>query len=118
MLRELLSTWENWNSRTTLANTLLRGNGDDARDKTDRDIDKVPQVHPLDALRANSELVRLLSSWQWQAVYDARWRGDTWPQIADALGVTVEQARASYGVVIDRQERLLGRDVDLYRAVL
>ena len=74
-------------------------------------------MHPLDAL-ANSELVRLLSAWRWQAVYDARWRGHTWPQIADALGVTVEQARASYGEVINRQERLLGRDVDLYRAVL
>lgn len=118
MLRELLATWENWNSRTTLVNTLLRGHGDDARDKIDHAIDKVPEVHPLDALRANSELVRLLSGWQWQAVYDARWRGHTWPQIADALGVTVEQTRASYGEVIDRQERLLGCDVDLYRAVL
>ena len=118
MLRELLSTWENWNSRTTLVNTLLRGHGDGVQDKIDRDIKKFPEVHPLDALRANSELVRLLSGWQWQAVYDARWRGHTWPQIANALGVTVEQARAGYGEVIDRQERLLGRDVDLYRAVL
>ena len=118
MLRELLSTWENWNSRATLVNTLLRGHGDDARAITDGDIDKIAEVHPLDALRANSELVRLLSGWQWQAVYDARWRGHTWPQIADALGVPVDQARAGYGEVIDRQERLLGRDVDLYRAVL
>ena len=118
MLRELLSMWENWNSRTTPANTLLRGHGDAARDKTDRDIDKLPDAHPLDALQANSELVRLLSGWQWQAAYDARWRGHTWPQIADALDVTVEQARAGYGEVIDRQERLLGRNVDLYRAVL
>ena len=38
--------------------------------------------------------------------------------LADALGVTVEKARAGYGEVIDRQKRLLGRDVDLYRAVL
>ena len=118
MLRELLSTWENWNTRTTLVNTLHRAHGDAARDVIDRDIEKTPQVHPLDALRANSEIVRLLSGWQWQAVYDARWRGHTWPQIAHALGVPVERARAGYSEVIDRQEQLLGRDVELYRAVL
>lgn len=65
MLCELLNTWENWNSRTALVNTLLRGRGDAAGDMADRDIAEIAEVRPLEALRANSGLVRLLSGWQW-----------------------------------------------------
>jgi hypothetical protein len=56
-------------------------------------------------LRANRELVELLTGWRWQAVCDARERGHAWAEIGLALGSTPEQARRDYLDAVERQRR-------------
>lgn len=77
-----------------------------------------PTAGPLDALRDSAELVELLTGWQWQAIYAARRDGATWAEIAAVLKVKTEQTQNDYVDLLDRQERILGRDVSAYREVL
>ncbi|MHC1561806.1 hypothetical protein ACR9E3_22835 [Actinomycetospora sp. C-140] len=117
MLRELLTTWENWSARDTLTRALNNVTTDNARDRLHGAIAVTPQVDPLDALRAASELVELLTAWRWQTVYAARRAGATWEQIAEATGATVEQVHADLAHAVDCQERI-GVDVTAYREAL
>lgn len=106
MLRDLLPTWENWSARDTLTRALGH-----AQTET-------PDVSALDALRDSTELVELLTGWQWQAIHTARRDGATRAEVTAVLKVNAEQARADYAEVLDRQERILGGDVSVYREVL
>lgn len=105
-LAALLDTWQQWNARhvTTHAVGLAPAHG--------------PAVSALDALRANQELVELLTGWQWQAVHAARRDGASWWQIAATTNISVEQARAQYAAVLDCHDQVLGRDVSAFREVL
>jgi hypothetical protein len=68
MLRELLTTWENWSARDTLTRALDRVTIDHSREKLLYAIAATPEVDPIDVLRDAAELVALLSGWQWQIV--------------------------------------------------
>lgn len=105
-LAALLDTWQQWNAHEVMT----------------RALGQAPEAEPipsaLDALRDSRELVELLTGWQWQAVHAARRDGSSWEQIATTIGTTVERARAEYVAVLDRQEKILGRDCGCERRVL
>ena len=48
----------------------------------------------------------------------ARRDAATWVEIAAVLKASVEQVRREYAEVLERQERILGRDVSTYREAL
>lgn len=106
MLRNLLTTWETWSAYDVMSRALGHA------------PTEAPIATALDALRDSAELVDLLTGWQWQAMHAARRDGASWPEIAAVLKLDVEQARRDYAAVLDRQERILGRDVSLFRQVL
>ena len=117
MLRELLTTWENWSARNTLTRALDRVTTDESRARLHEAIADTPEVAPLDALRDVTELITLLSGWRWSTIYAARRDGATWEQVAETMRTTVERARADYAETLDRQESV-GADVTAYREVL
>src|SRR3954469_7745585 len=49
-------------------------------------LDELPEVTALDALRANAQLVELLTGRRWHVMRDAREEGVSWSQIGEALG--------------------------------
>jgi hypothetical protein len=118
MLRDLLATWENWSARDTLTRALTSATTEQDRDVLRRGLHTYPEVDPLDALRAGSELAALLRGWQWQAVYAARRAGSSWDNIATALDITTEQVRTDYLAAVEQQERHGISDVTAYRQVL
>jgi hypothetical protein len=118
MLRDLLATWENWSARDTLTRALATAGTEYDREVLRRGLHTCPEVDPLDALRAGSELAALLRGWQWQAVYAARCDGSSWDHIATALDTTAEQARADYLAAVEQQERHGISDVSAYRTVV
>jgi hypothetical protein len=100
-----LRTWEAWSSADTWTRVLA-----DAR-QHDRDLDGLGDLeeltsgpHPLEALRANREVIEIMTGWQWQAMRAAREQGHGWHEIGRALGLEPEQARRAYLAAIDRQE--------------
>jgi hypothetical protein len=114
MLRDLLTTWENWSARDTLTRALA----DAVDDTRTAHLAETPTISAIDALRDNVELVELLTGWRWQAMYAARRDGATWEQIASVSQSTVDIVRAAFHEVIERQEKLLEKDVRRYREVL
>lgn len=115
-LRQLLATWENWSAYDTLTRALAHaGTGED--EGTTQSLAETA-TSPLDALRESTELVELLTGWQWRAMYVARRDGASWRQIGTATRMTADQARASFATVLDRQETVLGRGVEAYRDML
>jgi hypothetical protein len=68
---------------------------------------------PLEALRANREVVELMTGWQWQAVRAAREQSRSWHEIGQALGLDAEEARRGYLAAIERQELAARRMSDL-----
>jgi hypothetical protein len=101
-------TWEAWSMANTLRAALRH-----AREHGDHqalaDFAQHPEwtqgPGPLEALRANRELVELLTGWRWQAICDARERGHAWAEVAAALGTTPQQARGDYLDAVERQRR-------------
>jgi hypothetical protein len=119
----LLATWQAWslNGLYTRAAAKARQRGDEhAAARLDQVFTDSPPVAGLDALAANHELVRLLSGWQWHAVYASRRDGASWAEIATATGTTAEHARTTFLEHIARAERHAPRytDTAAYRAVL
>ncbi|WP_285594539.1 hypothetical protein [Actinomycetospora sp. NBRC 106378] len=106
VLRDLLATWENWSANDVMSRALAHA------------PTEAPTPSPLDALRDSTELVALLTGWQWQAIYAARRDGASWAEITAVLKVSTEQTRNDYVEVLNRQERILGRNVSAYREVL
>lgn len=117
MLRELLTTWENWSARESLTRALDRVTTDESRARLHEAIAVTPEVDPLDALGTSPSSSHFSPGWQWQTVYAARRAGATWQQIADATRRTVVQARADYAASLHRQERV-GIEVAAYREVV
>ncbi len=125
-LPELLDTWEQWSLTGTLADATV------GRQPTGHPghaavlaswLDRQPRVDPLDALAANHRLARLLTGWQWQAIYAACTAGAGWEQIGAALDTGREQARAGYQASIEDAERytpdfFTATHAAAYRAVL
>lgn len=118
-LRDLLTTWENWSARRTYRDALRRAVTDTQRQSMLDAIQQTPEVDPLDVLADVTELVSLLTGWQWQAVYEARTEEyASWETVGTALGVSAEQARADYLAVIERMERGGVGDPESYRRAL
>lgn len=96
---ELLNTWQAWRYQNTLTHQIRHAR---AAGNTTNEVNalihalRAVAVEPLDALRANHQLARLLITWQPDAIRAARKTGATWQQIATAIDTTAEQACANY----------------------
>lgn len=117
-LRDLLTTWENWSARDSLARGLERAGTEEAREALRRGLDEAPEVSPLDALRDAAELVALLSGWQWQTMHAARLAGSSWEEIGTALGLTGENARTRFVEALARQEAVRPGSTTSFRAAI
>jgi hypothetical protein len=114
-LRDLLATWESWSARDTVTRALARATTDGQRETLRQAVNDVPVAKPLDALRDATELVALLSGWQWQAIHAARVDGASWDEIGHATGTSGEQARTNYVAALDRHERVRPGSTEQYR---
>ena len=106
-LPELLDTWRQWNL-TDSCQAAARREADGRPDQAPAQPswpDGAPRVDPLDALAANHRLARLLTGWQWLAIFAARTAGASWEQIGDALDTSGEQALAGYLAKVENAER-------------
>jgi hypothetical protein len=120
-----LETWDAWSMADTMRRALQR-----AREQGDHEtvatFERYPEwtqgPGPLEALRANRELVETLTGWQWQAMRAARQQGRGWHEIAAALGLEADRtdlpaalacgadvARRAYLGAIQRQQRISDR---------
>jgi hypothetical protein len=91
----LLAVWVDGSSRQAwwLAKARAEAAGDAAAARAaDRALARLPEVTPLDALRANAELVNRLTAERWVAMRAAREQGASWEQIGQALGVSRQSA--------------------------
>jgi hypothetical protein len=81
---------------------------------------ELPNVSPLDALRANAELVQLLTARRWSVMQEAREQGASWAEVGEALGVSRQAAWEFYQRAIESDERNAEpwHDADRARAVL
>ncbi len=109
-----LRTWEAWCSADTWRRVVAhaREHGQDLSALGDLE-ELTSGAHPLEALRANREVVELMMGWQWQAMRAAREQGYGWKEVGHALGVDAEQARQAYLAAIGRQERAASAMSDL-----
>jgi hypothetical protein len=91
----LLATWAAANTRQVWqrARERAEADGDAAGIRAaERALAGLPEVTPLDALRANAELVGRLTADRWIAMQAARDGGASWEQIGQALGVSRQSA--------------------------
>ncbi|MGW4030782.1 hypothetical protein ACWEFL_15925 [Streptomyces sp. NPDC004838] len=119
--RELVEVWERGLARGTWTRVLNQAVAEGAEGTADlarRELDGLP--HPLAALAASAELVRLLQGCRWLVILDALTGGATWDQIAAALDSTPDVVRAEYREAIALQEQHGGdaHDTERARAVL
>lgn len=104
-LRELLATWETWNSRAMWSRIIATTDSDHHRDVAQSALDETPEFDSLDVLRDVTELVTLLHGGQWLITYDARVAGASWTEIGQATRQTGEEAQATYVRAIEVQEQ-------------
>lgn len=119
---KLLITWEIYEQRDIWQRELARAeanqNDEHAKAATVA-MEQLREVGPLEALRANGDLVHLMVGRRWLAVLHARERGVTWIDIAEALGLTPADAWNGFVRAIEEQERKPGwADAVRARAVL
>jgi hypothetical protein len=104
--RELADVWSNGASRgmwtRVLEEAVEAGRPADASIARD-ELDRLP--HPLVALEANADLVRQLTGCRWYVMQSALEGGSSWEDVADALHLSVADARAYYLDAIEKQER-------------
>jgi hypothetical protein len=106
-----LHTWEAWSSADTWRRVVTEARQHDQDLSGLGDLEELTSgPDPLEALRANREVVETMAGWQWLAVRAAREYGHGWHDIADALGVIhPEQARDAYLETLERQQQLADR---------
>lgn len=98
-------TWEAWSSADTWTRVVAhaRRHGGDLNALGDlEELTSGPD--PLEALRANREVVELMTGWRWHAMRAAREQGYGWHEIGEALGLDAEEAKATYIAAVERQE--------------
>ena len=79
-------------------------------------LEQLPNVSPLQALRANARLVGLLVGRRSYVMRAAREAGATWSEIGQALGMTKQGAADWYRRAIVKQEQYIGGLHDTARA--
>jgi hypothetical protein len=115
---QALETWEAWSMANTMRTALAK-----AREQGNQEVlarfERYPEwtqgPGPLEALRANREVVQTMTGWQWQAMLQAREQGHGWGEIGAALQVDGDQAKRDYLERVDGQRRASERDPDLAR---
>ena len=120
---KLLATWEVQSQRALWRRVLAKS---EAQGRThgvavaQAAMAELPSVSPLEALRANAELVQLLIARRWAVIQEAREQGASWTEVGDALGVSRQAAWEFYQRAIEGQERNdePWHDADRARAVL
>lgn len=106
---QALATWDAWSMADTMRRALHA-----AREQGNRDALASFQHHPewtrgpgpLEALRANRELVDDLTGGRWRAMRHARQQGHGWHEIGRTLDQSGEQARAFYLAKVEAQRQL------------
>ncbi len=100
-----LRTWEAWSSADSWTRVVAHAH------QQDRDLSGLGDLEeltsgpdPLAALRANREVVEIMTGWRWQAMRAAREQGRGWHEIGEALGLDAEEARRNYMAAVERQE--------------
>ena len=116
-----IETWDAWSSASTwrLALERARATGDEA-DLRRRlpDLDELAQgPEPLEALRANHQLVSFLEGWRWHAVREAREQGRGWLEIGEALDIKPIQARSAYLDRLDQQRAVAAHNPAVGRLI-
>jgi hypothetical protein len=111
-------TWDQWSMANTMRFALQHARGHGNQDtlasfKAHPEWTKGPG--PLEALRANREVVQTMTGWRWLAMRDAREQGHGWREIGAALEVDPAQAKRDYLERVDRQRWVSERDPDLAR---
>ena len=105
--RKLLSLWNVAPDRRMwtriFAEDLEKGDEEAARTARAA-LAELGEASALDSLRANAQLVRLLTGWRWFVMQQAREEGATWDQIGEALGMTRQAAWEWYKRNIEEQE--------------
>jgi hypothetical protein len=94
-LNELLEVWKNYLSRRQWEQTLAdaEASGDEAGTQDARQaLGKLPEISHLEALKANAEMVNVLSVQRFIAMKAAREQGLSLEQIGNALGVSRQSA--------------------------
>lgn len=113
-LEQLLARWNQGPrlARLETVHVLAVESGDhDQADRAALEL-AVPHVTPLQSLAANAELVRRLLDGQWKAVRDALEGAATWDEIAEAQGLTRDEAVAYYVHADEHRERRAGEPFD------
>jgi hypothetical protein len=97
-------TWQAWSDaeamRTARRRTSERG---ESLAVFDQHPEWTQGPGPLEALRANREVVEQLAGRRWGAMREAREQGHGWTEIGAALGVDAVQARQAYLEQVERQ---------------
>ncbi|MFI9100360.1 hypothetical protein ACIGXA_07525 [Streptomyces fildesensis] len=117
-LEQLLALWTQGPrlARLEAVHALAIESGDHERaDRAALEL-AVPHVSPLQSLAANVELGRRLLDGRWKAVRDALEGDATWDEVAEAQGLTRDEAVAYYVDAIDHRERYAAEPFDHRRA--
>jgi hypothetical protein len=118
---QALETWNAWSDANLWQHILntARANGEepDLRRRLP-DLDQLASgPGPLEALRANQQLVGFLRGWRWNAIRAARDQGHGWHQIGHALDLDADQARSFYLERLDQQRAVAARDPQVGRLI-
>jgi hypothetical protein len=96
---QALETWDAWSEANVMRLALRRARELDDK-KTLASFHEYPDwtrgPDPLEALRANHQLVSFLEGWRWEAIREAREQGRGWHEIGEAQGVEPTEARSAY----------------------
>jgi hypothetical protein len=104
--RELLQMWDHHHARQTWEGILRKDQTSaEGAQVAQRALAEIPDVTALDALKANTELVRLLTGRRWYVMRDARQAGATWDEIGAAVDMSGQEARDWYRQKIEFQEK-------------
>lgn len=119
--QELLDIWDTGSARSMYTDMLRKGTeqgNETAVAAAARTLASMPAA--LVTLEANAELSQRLVGCRWYVIRVAIEGGATWSEVAEALRLTVDEARAQYTAAIETQERYVAdlHDAPRARAVL
>ena len=117
-LHQLLALWDVSPDRRmwtrVLSEELAKGD-DQAAEVARAALAELGETSALDSLRANAQMVDLLTGWRWFVMQQAREEGATWDQVGEALGMTRQAAWDWYKRNIEQQETYASRYHDTTR---